>query len=57
MKLTPAILAKAEIHFNATSGRWHVIYGASWVEVLYKADTERECRAWLARKREEAELK
>lgn len=54
MKLTLAILAKAEIHFNATSGRWHVIYGTSWVEVLYKADTERECRAWLARKREEA---
>lgn len=54
MKLTPRILALAFIQFDATARRWHVIYGTSLVEVLHKADTERECEAWLARKREEA---
>lgn len=37
-----------DIQFDATAGRWHVIQGYSWVRVLFRADTEAECKAWLA---------
>jgi hypothetical protein len=35
------------VQFDATARKWHVISGGNLVSVLFSAETEAECEAWL----------